>query len=41
MKWKKIRSIVLFTMVIVLEFAVNSFAAGEQGKFLEFHDLLF
>jgi hypothetical protein len=28
MKWKKIRSIVLFTLVIVLGAAVNSFAAG-------------
>ena len=28
MKWKKIRSIVLFTLVIVLGVAVNSFAAG-------------
>jgi hypothetical protein len=28
MKWKKIRSIVLFTLAIVLGAAVNSFAAG-------------
>jgi DNA-binding beta-propeller fold protein YncE len=28
MKWKKIRSIALFTLVIVLGAAVNSFAAG-------------
>ena len=28
MKWKKIRSIALFTMVIVLGAAVNGFAAG-------------
>ena len=28
MKWKKIRSIVLFTLVIVLGAAVNSFTAG-------------